>query len=60
MDMVSDTTAFEQSDVNRNTNFQEFDADMIESPLVSTTSDHPEVHLKLTGSCSRIVLDIKA
>ena len=50
MDMVNDTTALEQSDVNRNTNFQEFDADMIESPLVSTSFSKPEVNQKLTGS----------
>ena len=31
---MNDQAAFDQADVNRNSNFQEFDADMIESPLV--------------------------
>ena len=34
MDAINDQAAFDQTDVNRNSNFQEFDADMIESPLV--------------------------
>ena len=35
IDAVNDQVACDQADVNRNSNFQEFDADMIESPLVS-------------------------
>ena len=48
MDVVNDTTAFDQADVNKNSNFQEFDGDMIESPLVSQKA-LPEVIWKYAG-----------
>ena len=34
MDAMNDQAAIDQGDINKNSNFQEFDADMIESPLV--------------------------
>ena len=34
MDAVNDQVAYDQAEVNKNSNFQELDADIIESPLV--------------------------
>ena len=34
MDAVNDQAAYDQADINKNSNFQEFDGDIIDSPLV--------------------------